>query len=147
MFTTVQADEFTPEKVEQMAIKAVAMLDKEGPAAYAKLYQGDIYNKEKDLYVFVIDFNGLVKAHINPNLVGKNLMAIKDPKGTNFTAKFVEIAKGKGQGWTSYWWPKPNQKEASQKITFVKRIGNKDEFAGIGMYDIPENKMKELEQK
>lgn len=87
-----------------------------------------------DLYVFVIDFNGKVLAHIKPNLIGKNLLGLKDKNGKAFTGEFVNVAKNKGSGWVDYLWPKPNEKKPSQKTSYIERVPGKDYFVGVGYY-------------
>ena len=73
----------------------------------------------KDTYVFCISAdNGYVTAHpIKPKLVGKDLTGIKDINGKMFFLEFLNIAREKGEGWVSYMWPKPEEKEPfSQKL-------------------------------
>ena len=89
-----------------------------------------------DLYVFVYDLDGNILAHLNKKLVGKNLMKVKDVKGTVFAAEFVSIATSdKGEGWCEYYWPKPGEKSASPKASFIKRVPGKDMLVGVGVYD------------
>lgn len=89
----------------------------------------------KDTYVFAYDLNGVMLAHPNPKLVGKNLMGIKDTNGKMYVAEFIEVAKNKGEGWVTYTWPKPGEKEASPKATYVYRVPGEDVAVFAGIYE------------
>ncbi len=106
------------------AIKAIN--DKAGPFVW------------KDSYVFLMDLDGKMLAHpMSPGLIGKNLLDMKD-KGTEgklLFKEFVEVAKGKGEGWVDYMWPKPGAKESSKKLTYIYRGPGKDVFVGAGVYE------------
>lgn len=88
-------------------------------------------------YIFVYDLSGTIIGHpANPKLVGKNLMGIKDIKGHMFAAEFVSIAKTKGKGWSEYWWPKPGEKTASLKASYIMKVPGQDMLVGAGVYDV-----------
>ena len=63
-------------------------------------------------------------------------MGLKDVKGNMFAAEFVSIAKEKGKGWSEYWWPKPGEKTASLKASYIMRVPGQDMLVGAGVYDI-----------
>lgn len=87
-------------------------------------------------YIFAYNLEGTIIAHSNPpTLVGKNLLSIKDVKGFLFAAEFVKIAKSPGKGWSEYWWPKPGEKQASQKVSYIMKVPGKDWLVGAGIYD------------
>ncbi|MBF0442594.1 MAG: cache domain-containing protein, partial [Oligoflexales bacterium] len=87
----------------------------------------------KDSYVFIIDMEGLTLAHPDrKDLVGKKLIDLKDTNGMFFIKKFIEVAKEKNEGWVTYMWPKPGQKNSSKKSTFVKKAGTL--IVGAGIY-------------
>lgn len=129
--------EITPDQAVEHVDQAVDLIVAEGEdAAFDKLTDPDGDYVEGDLYVFVYDLDGTIVAHLNKKLEGKNLLKIKDVKGKNFAAEFVEIAKSDdGRGWCEYWWPKPGEKEASAKVSFIKRVPDKDLLVGVGTYD------------
>ena len=132
------AAEITPTRVVEHVDKAVQLiLDKGEAEAFPVLTDPNGEWVDGDLYPFIYDFNGNIIAHPNKKLEGKNLMKIKDVKGTVFAAEFVRLAKSdKGEGWCEYWWPKPDQKEPSLKVAFIKRIPGKDMLVGVGVYDM-----------
>jgi len=91
----------------------------------------------KDTYVFVLDLDSTkIAAHpIKPNLIGKNLMALKDVNGKMFFAEFVNTAKNGGEGWVSYMWPKPGEKKPSPKVTYVYRVPGANMVMLAGVYE------------
>ena len=103
-------------------------------AAYAK-YQGKEkaiaeINKPRgmfdkgELYVFAYDLNGVMLAHPkNPELIGKNLIAVPDSEGKLFRKEIVEKAKTKGSGWVNYVYLNPERNVLEQKTTYFQKEG------------------------
>jgi signal transduction histidine kinase len=88
---------------------------------------------DRDLYIFVVDFNGLTLAHGgNPKLVGKDMSELKDSDGKFFIKAFIELAKTKGSGWVDYKWQNPVTKNIEPKSTYIQR--HDDYFLGCGIY-------------
>ena len=88
----------------------------------------------KDTYVFCYRLDGTMLAFPNEKLVGQNLIGLKDTNGKMYVAEFMSTAKSaSGEGWVTYTWPKPGEKEASPKLTYVYRVPGEDVgmFAGI----------------
>ena len=89
----------------------------------------------KGNYLFCVDVNtGVMKAHPNPKLVGKNLKAIKDVTGKMFVMEYTVLAKEKGEGWTEYMWPKPGEKKPSKKVNYVHKVPGEDVLFGAGIF-------------
>jgi cytochrome c len=88
-----------------------------------------------ELYIFVVDFKGLVLAHGgDEKLVGKSMYDLKDSDGDYFIRKFIDSAKNKGEGWVNYKWSNPVTKKIDLKSTFVKAVPGKKYFLGCGIY-------------
>lgn len=130
--------------VDQAAIKALKakvedaakFLSEKGKDGLAE-FAGQENKWKQEPYIFVYDMTGTIIGHTeNPKLIGKNLMGLKDVKGNMFAAEFVGIAKEKGKGWSEYWWPKPGQKEASLKVSYILKVPNQDMLVGAGIYDV-----------
>ena len=86
-----------------------------------------------DLYVMVYDMDGINKAHgINPKLIGKNLLNIKDANGVYIVKNFIEVANGKGKGWVDYKWPNSVTKMVEMKSTYLEKVD--DVLIGVGIY-------------
>ncbi len=123
---------------EAMALvdKAVAYYkangkDKAFPAFNDK--SGQFVNK--DLYIFVMDWNGTLLAHgANEKLINQPTGDLKDSDGKFFMREMVKVAQTKGTGWVDYKWTNPVTKKIEQKSSYVKRIGNENLLIGCGIY-------------
>jgi cytochrome c len=88
---------------------------------------------DRDLYIFVVDFNGLTLAHgQNAKLVGKDMSGLKDSDGELFIKKMIDLAKAKGSGWVDYKWTNSVSKKIEPKSTYVQKVD--DYFLGCGIY-------------
>lgn len=86
-----------------------------------------------ELYLFVVDFNGLTTAHGgNPALIGKNMKDLKDADGKLFIQEMMTAAKKDG-GWVDYKWKNPKTGEVMPKSSYVQKIGD-NSFIGCGIY-------------
>jgi cytochrome c len=131
------ADAATPEDAKVLLEKAVAYLmvnkyDTETVLAEISNPAGQFVNR--DVYAFVIDFNGVTLADGgNPGLVGINRSGLKDTSGKYFVKEMIETAKSKGEGWVEYMWLNRDTKRLQPKITYVKRIKGMDAFMAAGV--------------
>ena len=86
-----------------------------------------------DLYIFALDMKGIVLAHpINPKLIGKDMLVIKDADGKFFAKDFVNVATNPGKGWVHYKWTNPTTKKIEPKSSFIERVGAM--LIGCGIY-------------
>jgi signal transduction histidine kinase len=89
----------------------------------------------KDLYIFVIDWNGTILAHgANEKLINQPTGDLKDADGKYFMREMVKVAQTKGTGWVDYKWTNPVTKKIEQKSSYVKRISNENLLIGCGIY-------------
>jgi len=73
----------------------------------------------KDGYYSVIDSHPTMLMHpLKTELVGKDMSEFKDVQGTYLYRDAARIAKGAGEGWIEYVWPKPGA--VDQKRVFAK---------------------------
>jgi hypothetical protein len=112
----------------------------------------EIGNKEgkfvtKNTYVYLMDFKGNRLAH--PYAAPKDpkimpLFEMKDTIGKLFVQEQLEVAKTKGEGWTEYMYPKPEElkkptpmkeKVSSKKVSYVYRVPGKDLFVVAGFFE------------
>ncbi len=85
-----------------------------------------------ELYVFMYDDKGTMLAHpMNPGLIGKNLINLKDSDGVLFTQNFYKKAKA-GGGWVDYKWTNPVTKVIDRKSSYV--IWQDNLLIGCGIY-------------
>ncbi|MCR4310267.1 MAG: cache domain-containing protein [Deltaproteobacteria bacterium] len=119
--------------------EAAAMVNAKGQdSAIAEINKKDGKFVWKDTYVFLMDLEGRMLAHpMSPALIGKNLLDMKDKgvPGKLLFKEFVEVAKGKGDGWVDYMWTNPGDPKARKKVTYIYRVPGKALFVGAGIYD------------
>ena len=114
--------------------KAVAYLKEHGKEkAFAEFNNPRGRFVKGDLYIFVNDFSGVTLAHGSGNtkLIGKNMIALKDPDGKYFIKELANKAK-EGGGWVEYKWTNPASKKIEPKMTYVEPFG--DLAVGCGFY-------------
>ncbi len=88
----------------------------------------------KDLYIFVFDMDGNMLCHgKDEDLIGRNLIDLKDSKGKLFVKDFINIMERKKSGWVEYYWRNYETQEIEQKLTYLKKITN-NIFIGCGAY-------------
>ncbi|MHB1397739.1 MAG: cache domain-containing protein [Trichloromonadaceae bacterium] len=134
-------DSATEEEVVEKCKEAAAMLLENPEAGIA-----EIANKEgkfvwKDTYVFLMNLDGHMLAHpIIPQLTEKgSLLKVTDKNKQNpklIFIDFVEVAKTNGEGWVDYMWPRPgaSDKDPTDKLTYIYRVGQTDLLVGAGIY-------------
>ncbi len=84
-------------------------------------------------YVWINDMNGVMIMHpIKPQLDGKNLINLRDRQGTYIFKQMIEVCKKKGGGMVSYLWPKPGEKVAKLKVSYVMLIPELNWIIGTG---------------
>jgi cytochrome c len=96
------SDRGTDAEAEAMVVKAVALIKSVGPDKAYKVFTDhpDGAFKDRDLYVFVYDFDGVCLAQgANAKMVGKNLIGIKDIDGNAFIQGEIDLVKSKKKGW------------------------------------------------
>ena len=112
----------------------------------------EIGNKEgkfvkKNTYVFLMDLDGNRLAH--PYATPRDpkiwrLFDMKDTTGKLFVQEYIKVAKPKGEGWTEYMYPTPEElkkdipfkeMKSSKKISFVYRVPGKDLMVIAGYFE------------
>ncbi len=86
-------------------------------------------------YFWVNDTAARMVMHpANPDLNGKDMAGVKDPKGKSLFLEMVDVCRTAGEGFVEYWWPKPGRQEDSPKLSFVKQFGPWGWIVGMGLY-------------
>ena len=125
----------TPDEVEALTRKAAAIVETQGVEAARALFNKDGEFKRGEIYVNVIDFKGTWLIYPpRPASVGLNVMNLRDADGRPLIQDIVNVARDKGEGWTEYRWINPVSNKVEPKLTYVKRIADKDIAASIGIY-------------
>jgi hypothetical protein len=131
----VAQDKATAQEVVAKVKEAASALSKTGDLAQ--------FNQKpspwvwKDTYIFVVDCNKKVfAAHpIKAELIGQDIMSVKDTKGNTFLGAACEATKKASGVWVEYWWAKPGEKEGSRKVSYFVSAANTPYVVGAGIYD------------
>lgn len=98
-------------------------------------------------YFFLFDTQGDMVAHaIKPQLNGLSMTNHKEAFISFAFRAFVDKVNKKGAGFVEYTWPKPNSKEVSNKVSYIKQLPDWGWVIGTGIYsaDIEEAYQQEL---
>jgi methyl-accepting chemotaxis protein len=71
---------------------------------------------------------------VNAALVGKDMNSYVDPTGKKVFVEFVELTRRSGEGVVEYMWPRPNEKSAKLKISYVKLYPKWGWIVGTGIW-------------
>jgi methyl-accepting chemotaxis protein len=86
-------------------------------------------------YVWVNDLDGLMVMHpFAPQLVGKNVVDLKDADNKAFFKEMIDVARAKGSGTVHYKWAKPGTTQAVDKVSFVLAVPEWNWMVGSGLY-------------
>lgn len=125
----------TQEDAKAITIKAVDLISAEGLDKAAQSFNVDGPFKFGEIYVNVIDFQGVWKVYPpRPTGVGQSVVNVKDPDGRFVVQDVLKVATGNGEGWTEYRWLNPATNKIEPKITYVKRVPGQELVAYVGIY-------------
>jgi signal transduction histidine kinase len=134
--TALAQEHGTREDAKALADAAVAHIKSAGAdKSFEDFTKDKAAWTKKDIYVFVMDLDGNMKAHgANEKLVGKNNLGLRDKNGKEFVKDLVAMAAGKGDGWVDYEWVNPVSKKVEPKSSYVERVPGANLFVGVGIY-------------
>jgi cytochrome c len=127
-------DEFaSKDEAIAMVKKAVAFIGQQGAEkAYAEFSNKNPQFIDRDLYVVVYGFNGVVLAHgANVKLVGKNMLDAQDVDGKYFVKDRVELAAKQSEFWQDYKFVNPVTKKIEPKEMYCQRLAETAVCAGV----------------
>ncbi len=121
----------TRDEAKAMAERAAQVFVEQGQdKAFQAFNDGTDGFKDRDLYVFVYDGDGVCAAHgASRGLIGKSLIGLRDVDGKEIVREIVAIRTA---GWVEYKWPNPVTKAITDKVAYVVRSG--DYLFGVGAY-------------
>jgi signal transduction histidine kinase len=105
--------------------EAAEQVRSRGDAAFKDFSKHGSRWRKGDLYIFVYDLKGYCRFHpVSPELVGRNLIDLKDLNGKPVIEYIVEIAsnKQKPYGWVHYLWLEPGGIYPEWKSSYVVRV-------------------------
>jgi len=119
---------------QALAERAAQHLAKVGPAQAFKDFQDPAGGfLDGDLYVFVFDFEGTLKASGGfPGAVGRNLVINYHEPSRTYVSGIIKVAREQGRGWHEYLWRNPCTGIRETKISYVIKVG--DLIVGVGAY-------------
>ncbi len=105
------------DEIKRLAIQQLAQLDY-GP----------------DGYFFLYAFDGTNLMHPRqPELVGRQLMGLRDPNGLPAIRMMIDKARA-GGGFLNYAWNKPSTREVAPKLAYVTGLSRWNWMIGTGIY-------------
>ncbi|MGO9136416.1 MAG: cache domain-containing protein [Syntrophales bacterium] len=124
--TTFALARGTAKEAKGMLDKAVAYYKANGKdKAFAAFNDQKGQFVKEDLYIYVLDPNGVVVSHgANAKLIGQKLNDLKDSDGKKFIQAILDEAKAKGKGTMDYKWTNPTSKKVENKSTFFEKVGD-----------------------
>jgi signal transduction histidine kinase len=129
----VYNDRMEKEFITDMVKDAVGLIEKNDTNAFRIFRDPANRFMAKDAYIYVIDTNGLDLVNPGfPSLEGRNLMDMKDTKGTMLVREMFQKVKTDGSGWVDYMWPKPGENASTQKSSYVSRANTKNGWVLVG---------------
>ena len=124
-------------EAQEMVKKALALIKSAGPEAAYKTFTEHPNGafKDRDLYVFVYDFQGNCLAQgANPKMVGRNFIDLKDIEGRELLKDQVKMIKAKNAGWYGpYKFNNPVTNKVDTKEAYCER-GVGDTYLCVGAY-------------
>ncbi|MBC3918911.1 cache domain-containing protein [Undibacterium sp. CY18W] len=127
------AEHGTANEAKAMVQKTIDAMKKHGvDATIADINKRDGQYQDRDLYVVVYDLNGKNIAHLNPKMVGKDMIDLTDVDGKFFIRERLEMVKAKGKGWQDYKFVNPTTKQIEPKSMYVEKY--EGVIVGCGIY-------------
>ena len=123
----------TAAEAQAMVARATESFDTVGAKkTFAEINAQDPAFHAKDLYVFVVEPDGVTVAHAgDPKLVGKSITVLKDADGKAFGKEIVAEATPEGV-WVNYDWQNYDDGKVEAKSSWVVRHGGY--IFGVGIY-------------
>jgi hypothetical protein len=109
---------------------AAHLIEKQGTAAFpAFVVPGSSwFNKWR--YLFIYDLDGVCLFHpVNPGLMGRQLLDLKDVNGKPFGRWINEIGcrpESNASGWVSYLWEAPGDLNPTWKVSYIRKAVGPD---------------------
>jgi signal transduction histidine kinase len=116
------AERASEAEAAQMVKKAVAFYKKNGKEkTISELMKSPGPFVDRDLYVTLYTLDGILLAHINQKIVGKNLIELRDPDGKPFVRERMEAARASESGWQDYKFFNPVSKKVEPKRMYWEK--------------------------
>ncbi len=131
--SALAAEKATKEEAVALVKKAVTYIQVNGrEKAFVEFNKPTGQFHDRELYIIVLDTNGVALAHPNSRIVGKSLLNVKDVDGRSPVVDYISVANQRGGGWIDYKWPNPASGKIESKSTYVEKVN--DFIIGCGIY-------------
>jgi len=125
----------TVDDAKTITLKAADLIAAKGLDEAAKVFNADGEFKFGEIYVNVIDAEGIWKVYPpKPAATGQNVSQVKDADGVFIIQEILKVAKEKGEGWVEYRWKNPASEKIEPKVTYVKQVSGQNLIAYVGIY-------------
>ena len=129
--STWAAEYGTADEAKAMLERAVAAVKADKAKALDMFSKGEGGFKDRDLYVWCADSDGIVTATPYWNK-GKQVKDIKGKHGAPFGETVMQNATEGTIKETTYWWPRPGTDKPLEKTIFYTKVG--DQICAVGYY-------------
>ena len=115
-------DRASEAEAEAMVKKAIVYYDKNGrDKALAEYQKNPGPFVDRDLYITVYTLDGVALSHLNPKMVGKNMMELRDADGKYHIRERLEAAKAGTSGWQDFKFFNPVNKNIEPKRMYWEK--------------------------
>jgi signal transduction histidine kinase len=129
------ADKPTESDVQQIALKAAALVKDKGIEAARDAFNVEGEFKYGEIYVNVMSDKGIRLIYPpTPAVVNVDVLEAQDVDGKYMIKDILEVARAKGEGWTQYRWTNPTTKKIAEKMTYVKYVPERGSVVYVGVY-------------
>lgn len=119
------SDRASTQEAETMVKKAIQYYQKNGKEkSLAEFQKSPGPFIDRDLYVTVYNLQGDALAHINPKMVGKNMMELRDADGKYHIRERLETAQKQASGWQDFKFFNPVSKKIEPKRMYWEKHDN-----------------------
>ena len=118
-------DRGTAQEAEALVKKAIVYYKKNGKEkSMPEFMKNPGPFVDRDLYVTVYDMQANDLAHINPKMVGKNMMDLRDADGKYHIKERMEAAQKGTSGWQDFKFYNPVSKKIEPKRMYWEKYDN-----------------------
>jgi signal transduction histidine kinase len=120
---------------------ATELVRSKGEAAFDDFRVAGSRWRQEATYIFVLDPEGNMRVHPDPEMEGRNMLDLKDINGKPIIRGLIDAAlrlPGKPEGWYHYQWPIPGGLLPRWKSSYVRAVtapSGKRYVVGCGLYN------------
>ncbi|MGZ3772114.1 MAG: cache domain-containing protein [Pseudobdellovibrionaceae bacterium] len=128
-------------EIVSLVNNAAELISKNGESAFKELSVSGSRWRQGELYIFILDPQGNMLVHPDPELEGKHLFDQKDVNGKLITQGLINAAlefQDKSESWYHYQWPVPGgllPRWKSSYVQLVKAPSTSSYIVGCGVYN------------